>query len=87
MRASSVGTARPVTVVEIDDVDVGRLEAGVVERAEHRGTAEFDGVFDEDVVGRAEVVEPGVLLQRQHHVPAVDLRAPVQLPDRSAYSA
>ena len=36
-------------------------------------------MLDEDVVGRAEVVDAGVLLERQHHVAAVDLGAGVQL--------
>lgn len=47
----------------IDDVDVRRLETGVLECAKHRCAAELDGMLDEDVVGLAEVVQRGVLLQ------------------------
>lgn len=65
----------------VDDVDVGRTQARLVQGAEHRGTAQFHGVLDEQVVGAAEVVQGGVILQRQDHVAGVHLCTAVQLPD------
>ena len=54
MRASSDGTARPVTVVVMIEVDVRGLSR-LVERAGHRRAPQFDRMLDEDVVGLAEV--------------------------------
>ncbi len=55
MRASSDGTATPVTVVRGDHVDVLRFQARLVERAQQRLAAELDRVLDEDLVGVTEV--------------------------------
>ena len=77
IRASSVGTASPVTVVVMIRSTSDGSRPASSSAPSDRGTPEFDCVLDEHVVGGAEVGEPGVVLQRQHHVPAVDLRAPV----------
>ncbi len=76
MRASSDGTATPVTVVEmIRSTSLG-AQPRLVERAGDRRAPEFDGVLDEQVVGLAEVGQrPAYLAQRQDEVATVDLGA------------
>lgn len=55
-----------------DVVDVGRGEADVLERVDHRTGPQLHAGPDEGVVGPAEVAGPGVLVQRQHGVPGLD---------------
>ena len=81
MRASSDGTAMPVTVVVMIMSRSAGLQARFVERGGQRLAAQVDRVLDEDVVGFAEVAERRVLLDRQDQMAAVDLRIRVQAAD------
>ena len=78
IRASIDGTATPVTVVDtIRSTSSGRSPA----RSSAPSTAartEVDRGLDERVVGRAEVVEVAVALERQRQVPGPDLGAGVK---------
>ena len=69
IRASSDGTARPVTVAADDEVDVGRREPRGLQGVDERTGTELDRMLDEQVVGRAEVAELGVAVELEHHVP------------------
>ena len=60
-----------------DQVDVRRCQPGLLERTDDGCAAELHRVLDEHVVGGAEVGEAGVIIEREHHVSAVDLRAAV----------
>ena len=81
MRASNDGTAMPVTVVvAIMSTSCGSRPASS-SAPEQRLAAELHRVFDEDLVGLAEVGQRRVLLERQYQVAAVDLRAGVQTPN------
>ena len=71
-RASRLGAAIPVTDVHHQQVDVARLQAGRGEGVGDRLLAEIGADPDEDVVGRAEPVQGGVVLERQRQVPAAD---------------
>ena len=62
-----------------DQVDVARARSPArSERAEHGPRPRSIDGLDERVVGRAEVVEVAVALERQRQVPATDLGAGVQ---------
>ncbi len=63
---------------EHDQVDVLRRQTGLVQSAQQRLAAEFDGDRDERVVGGGEAVEAGIAIERQRQVPGRHLRALVQ---------
>jgi hypothetical protein len=58
-----------------DQVDVARLKSRLGERTGHRLAAQVDCVLDEQVVRVAEIGQRYELLERQHGVATVDLRA------------
>ncbi len=81
MRASSDGTATPVTVVEQMRSTSSGSSPASSSAPDTRRTPEFHRVFDEQVVRLAEVGQCRVLLDRQDEVATVDLCARVQATD------
>ena len=78
IRASSDGAATPVTVVETTrSTSSGRRPASSSAPAT-AAEPELDSVLDEQVVGFAEVLQRGVLIQRQDEVTIVDLGTAMQ---------
>ena len=78
MRASSEGTASPVTVAVTTRSTSDGREVGGLERVDERAGAQLDGVLDEEVVGVPEVAEPGVLVEREDGVASLDPRVGVE---------
>ena len=70
-----------------DQVDVGGRQVGGLERVDEGARPELDGVLDELVVGVAEVLEPGVVLQRQHRVAPLDAGVAVEAPQQGVVEA
>ena len=72
IRASSEGTASPVTVVEKMMSTSSGANAGGLQRTVDGPNGQLDGGLDEGVVGRGEVGEQLVVLERQREIPAAD---------------
>ena len=72
IRASSEGTARPVTVVEKMTSTSSAAMPAAASAPLTAWTAELDGGLDVGVVGRGEVGEQLVVVERQREIPAAD---------------